>query len=160
MRANRAAGKRGARRSSEAKERFWRDHVARQAAGGLTVRAYCRQHVLTEPSFYSWRRELARRTATTRNVAPPAAASTVGSRAARENALTRSASLPSATGPAPPAAAVEFVRLEVRPEPPLPHERIEIVLGDGAVVRVPRGADEATLRTVLAAAAMARGPSC
>ena len=150
MRASRAAGKRGARRRSEVKERFWREHVAWQAAAGLTVRAYCRQHGLTEPSFYSWRQELARRAATIRNEAPPTVASTVRSRATSANASRRGAS--ALTSPATSQKPAVFARLDLRPEPPLPHERIEIVLGDGAVVRVPRGVDEATLRAVLAAA--------
>jgi hypothetical protein len=55
---------------------------------------------------------------------------------------------------------VKFARLDVPAEPPLPHERIEIVLGDGAVVRVPRGADEATLATVLTALAAAKAQPC
>lgn len=152
MRASRTVGKRGARRNSEAKERFWREHVARQAAGGLTVRAYCQQHGLTEPSFYAWRQELARRAATTRNEAPPTVASTVRSRATSANASRRSASAPTSAATSQKPAAAVFARLDVRPELPLPHERIEIVLGDGAVVRVPRGVDEATLRAVLAAA--------
>ena len=51
------------------KEAFWRRHVRRRAAGGESVRAYCRGHGLKEPAFYWWRRELARRDA-----AQPAAA--------------------------------------------------------------------------------------
>lgn len=46
---------------SAAKERFWRRHITRQAAGGLAIRAYCADHGLSEPSFYGWRRELAQR---------------------------------------------------------------------------------------------------
>ncbi len=38
----RAGGERGPR-PSLAKERFWRGHVARQAAEGISVRAYCRK---------------------------------------------------------------------------------------------------------------------
>lgn len=143
MRANRAAVKGGARRGSDAKERFWRGHVGEQAAGGLSVRLYCERHGLTEPSFYAWRRELTRRAATTRNGSSP------------RNALSAAA----ATG-RKPAVAVKFARLDVLAEPPLPHERIEIVLGDGAVVRVPRGADEATLATVLTALAAAKAQPC
>ncbi len=45
------------RRSLE-KESFWRAHVERQAAGGGAIRQYCRDHGLSEPSFYTWRREL------------------------------------------------------------------------------------------------------
>jgi hypothetical protein len=43
------------------KERFWRDHLRRFQASGLTVRDYCARHRLAEPSFYGWRRTLAQR---------------------------------------------------------------------------------------------------
>jgi transposase len=44
-----------------AKERFWRDHVRRWPASGLSIRDYCARHRLSEPSFYGWRRTLAQR---------------------------------------------------------------------------------------------------
>ena len=43
------------------KEQFWRQALARWRHSGITVRAYCAQHGLSEPSFYAWRKELARR---------------------------------------------------------------------------------------------------
>ena len=43
------------------KEQFWRRAVVRWRRSGLSVRAYCVQNGLSEPSFYAWRRELARR---------------------------------------------------------------------------------------------------
>ena len=46
-----------------AKESFWRAHLARQPRSGLSIRAYCARHGLSEPSFYAWRTELARRDA-------------------------------------------------------------------------------------------------
>lgn len=46
---------------SASKERFWRKHVSDQARGGLTARAYCEAHGLSEHSFYGWRRELSER---------------------------------------------------------------------------------------------------
>jgi len=49
------------RARSLAKERVWRRHVTRQAAGRLSVREYCHRHDLAEPSFYAWRRQLAQR---------------------------------------------------------------------------------------------------
>jgi len=43
------------------KERFWRDMVRRWRHSGQTVRAFCAEHGLSEPSFYSWRRIIAER---------------------------------------------------------------------------------------------------
>src|SRR5438046_124807 len=55
----RAGGRKPWRDAS--KERFWRQAVAEQRRCGQTVRAYCAQHGFSEPSFYAWRSELARR---------------------------------------------------------------------------------------------------
>lgn len=131
-------GERGPRRSV-AKERFWRGHIARQKAGRMSIRDYCTRHALSEPSFFAWRAELARRDG-----------SPLASGAAPRRA------------PAPPARPrpPQFVRLDLRPAEEA--GLIEIALGNeglrGAVVRVPPGADRATLESVLAAlAAMLRG---
>lgn len=43
---------RGARRE------LWRQRVAQQKNSGQSVRVFCREHKLTEYSFYWWRREL------------------------------------------------------------------------------------------------------
>ncbi len=43
------------------KERYWRRIVRRHSGSGMSVRAWCRRHGVTEPSFYWWRTELARR---------------------------------------------------------------------------------------------------
>ena len=48
------------RRSPE-RERFWREAVAGHKKSGLSVRAFCVDRGLSEPSFYAWRRELAQR---------------------------------------------------------------------------------------------------
>lgn len=45
------------------KERFWRSMVKQQRQGGLTIRAFCREKDISEPSFYAWRKELQRRDA-------------------------------------------------------------------------------------------------
>ena len=45
------------------KERFWRSMVKRQRQGGATIRAFCREQGISEPSFYAWRKELQRRDA-------------------------------------------------------------------------------------------------
>lgn len=50
----------GPRRDAE-KERFWRAAIRRQRRNGQSVRVFCREEDLSEPSFYAWRREIARR---------------------------------------------------------------------------------------------------
>src|SRR5207245_864436 len=46
---------------NHAKEQLWRRAMARHLASGLSIRAFCERESLSEPSFYQWRRELARR---------------------------------------------------------------------------------------------------
>lgn len=43
------------------KESFWREMVRGQSGSGMSVRAWCRRHALSEPAFYWWRRRLAGR---------------------------------------------------------------------------------------------------
>ena len=77
------------------KEQFWRDNLRRWPASGLTIRAYCRRHRLSEASFYAWRWELAERDEQSRPVADAAAV--------RFAALTVHAA---PTGPAEPSVEV------------------------------------------------------
>jgi hypothetical protein len=43
------------------KEKFWRETLREFRAGGQSVRQFCKARGLTEPSFYCWRRTIARR---------------------------------------------------------------------------------------------------
>ena len=43
------------------KEQFWRRTLRQWRRSGLSVRAYCAEHGLAEPSFYAWRRIVAER---------------------------------------------------------------------------------------------------
>ena len=52
------------------RERFWRTMVRRWQGSGLSVRAFCQQHGLSQPSFYSWRRTFAVPDAATVHFAP------------------------------------------------------------------------------------------
>jgi transposase-like protein len=45
------------------KEQFWRRMLRQWQRSGLSVRAFCEQHDLSQPSFYAWRRTLAERDA-------------------------------------------------------------------------------------------------
>jgi transposase-like protein len=109
------------------KERFWRRMVRRWRCSGLSVRAFCAEHGLTEPSFYSWRRSLAERDQQGDQRAT-ASAGTVGNEGAQPQPL--------------------FVPLRVVPE--AAGRVFEVALGQGRVVRVPAQFDPAALRQLLA----------
>jgi transposase len=47
------------------KEQHWRRLIQLGKNNGLTVRAFCARHHITQPSFYAWRRELQQRDAAT-----------------------------------------------------------------------------------------------
>lgn len=48
---------------SAAKERFWREVIDGWRRSGGSVRQWCSQRQISEPSFYSWRQTLAERDA-------------------------------------------------------------------------------------------------
>lgn len=52
--------RRGPGRSTE-KEQFWRDVIGGFDPQRTTIRQWCAEHGVSEPSFYAWRRELKRR---------------------------------------------------------------------------------------------------
>ena len=117
------------------KERFWREMVRRWQRSGATIREFCAEHGLSEPSFYGWRRELAKRDEEARE------------RPARTNA--RSVRRPANGLPV-------FVPLQVTPTEPA--SALEVVVGAGRIVRVAPGFDAATLRNLLAV--LAEAASC
>lgn len=43
------------------KEVFWRRTIGTQSGSGMSIRSWCRRHLVRESSFYWWRRQLARR---------------------------------------------------------------------------------------------------
>lgn len=45
------------------KERFWRTMVRQWRSSGLSVRDFCAEQGLSEPTFYAWRRTIAQRDA-------------------------------------------------------------------------------------------------
>ncbi len=40
------------------KESYWKHQIDLWQRSGLSVRAFCKEHGIVEPSFYAWRREL------------------------------------------------------------------------------------------------------
>jgi transposase len=115
------ASKHGPRRDTD-KQRFWRARVVQWRRSGLSVREFCRREGLSEPLFYSWRRELAQR--------------------------EMSESL--AAGVKGPAKTTHFVPVRiVAPRSVGQTTAIEIVLSRGRRVRVRPGFDRDTLQAVL-----------
>ena len=111
------------KKRDRSKEAFWSKTMEQHQQSGLSIREFCRREKLREPSFYSWRRELARRDAVRRT-------STPGRR--------KTVFLP--------------VRLatEAQPAPPNPSGRIEIELPGRRRVHVAPPINRQALADVLA----------
>jgi hypothetical protein len=96
------------RRSGSEREAYWRGVVDGFGGSGLSVREYCVSVQVSQPSFYWWRREFARRTAKPKAAAggPPVFVPIAIAKAAAESAKPADLRLPEPDG----AAGVE-VRL-------------------------------------------------
>jgi hypothetical protein len=119
------------------KEGQWRRLLRQWRRGGQTVRDFCRERQVSEPSFYSWRRTIAQRDRQAH-----------GKRRqpfARRDERTEQGK-----------KAPLFVPVRVTPTPMAP--AFELVLGNGRLVRVPSGFDAGTLRQLLAV--LEELPSC
>ena len=106
------------------KERFWRQAVRRWRRSGLSVRAFCAAEGFSEPSFYAWRRELARRDQEAGDVAPTFV----------------------------PLHVRADVDVESGPRDVAASPAIDLVLANGRRLCVPAGFDAAMLRLLLAVA--------
>jgi len=84
-------------------------HLIAQSASGLTIAAYCRQHQISQNTFFNWRK---------RFFAHPAA----------------------------PPAAMPFLKL---PFAPVPAERLDLTLPNGARISAPLSFDVPILREVI-----------
>jgi hypothetical protein len=124
------------------KERYWRRMLRQWQRSGQRVRSFCWEHGLSEPSFYAWRRTIQERE---RPVQPR---SRRGPRQASEPA--QGAAVHGFQGDGLPA----FVPVTIAAAA----ASLEVVLGDGRVVRVPAGFDATTLRQLLAV--LAEAPPC
>lgn len=126
------------------KEWYWRRVLRQWRRSGQGVRGYCREHGLSEPSFYAWRRAIEER----------------NRQAARRSQAQRGprqapGSPPDTAAPRGPADGVPaFVPVTIT----APAASLEVVLGDGRVVRVPAGFDAAALRQLLAV--LREAPPC
>jgi len=114
-------------RRDPAKERCWRRVLGQWRRSGLTAREFCAETGLSEPSFYAWRREIARRDQER----------TAGTQATTAvSACRRSA-----------AALPAFVPVRIEASAAC---ALEVVVAGGRLVRVRPGFEAAVLRQLLA----------
>lgn len=120
--------RKGSRRDAQ-KERFWRGAIRQQQRSGQSVRQYCRDQGVSEPSFYAWRRELKRR----------------HSQRVKTTSL-RAAGRPGVGRSRRPA----FVSVQLGPGTvPIGSAPIECLLPNGMVLRLPASMEPAAIAAVL-----------
>ena len=155
---------------NEEKEASWRRHLVGQASSGLSARAYCRQHGLSAPLFYAWRREIQKRD--TEQVRPRRTPrkelrSPWGDSGRRRSAGTGSTSMPSveqcSVGDQPGSpirsCGAGLIALDVidDPRPSKATSMIEIACPGGPVIRLREDVSLEVLERVMAACQRTRG---
>ena len=113
-----------------AKERYWRRLLSQWRRSGQTGRDFCADHGLSEPSFYAWKREIARRD---HELAAPTKPTTRASAPRRSAAAALPAFVP--------------VTLDAADSPAC---ALEVVVAHDRVLRVRHGFDADLLRQLLA----------
>jgi transposase len=114
--------RKGPQRDRE-KEQFWRKAVRQQQQSRQSIRDYCQEQALSEPSFYAWRREIQRR--------------------------YKPRPRPRRIGPPSRSAAFVPVRLSAVPPVPPGPAAVEVALPSGAVLRLPPGTEPQTIAAVV-----------
>lgn len=137
------AARRGKGQRDRTKERHWRRIVREWRRSGLSVRDFCDWQTLSEPSFYAWRRELAKRDRESAVAAAEITAARDG-RPVKQNGPSRT-----------PAVAFLPVRVvaDGAPQDAASSSRshhIEVHLPGGARLLVHPGCDRTLLRDVIA----------
>jgi transposase-like protein len=127
----------------KSKERCWRRLLQQWRHSGQSIRAFCRDQAVAEPSFYAWRRTLAER-----DQQPPTAAPQ----------RPRGRPQASPTKQRQPTTLFAPVRL-IDAAPVAPIDRgvaadapfLEVLCRGGRIVRVAAGVDPAAVRALVAA---------
>jgi len=113
----------GKRRDVE-KERYWRRVIGEAARSGVSIRRFCQQRKLKESQFYWWQRELKK----------------------RQDARALGSGMRSNAGSVAGQATFALVSEDGGE---VGSAGIELVLRDGRRLRISKGVDEETLRTVV-----------
>jgi hypothetical protein len=111
------------------KEKHWRRMLRMWQRSGLTGRNFCTENGLSEPSFYGWKREIARRDQEVQGRVKARTRQSVGRRAVGANV---------------PA----FMQVRIDGDARV-GSAIEVVVGQGRLLRVRPGFDAATLRELV-----------
>lgn len=107
------------------KEAYWRKMVRQQRRSGTTIRQFCKDHEVSEASFFSWQREIA--------IRDRQAAGTNGSSSSRKKQAAP-----------PPVNAAAFIPLRLSGA-----SAMELIHPRGHVLRIPAGFDGDCLEKVL-----------
>jgi transposase len=119
-----------------AKERYWRRLLGQWRRSGQTGRDFCAEQELSEPSFYAWKREIARRD---------------------QEGVARSKPRPETSPRRSATAALPAFLPVTMAAAASASPALEIVLPHGRVLRVRPGFDAEVLRQLLA---VLEEPSC
>ena len=115
------------RRSSDERDRYWRDLIERQPTSGLNIARFCADAGVSQNAFYVWKKRLRTTTRQVR-IAPP-----------RRNHRRKK------------AAGKSLVPVQVIPDvvhQPPTAQTIEIAWPNGILLCIPVGCDCTTLREV------------
>lgn len=126
------------------KEQQWRELVQKWQASGQTVRVFCAEHHLAEPSFYAWRRTIALRD----QQRDPQLQPVTPSRSTAPSPLTSQEESDDRPVFVPVRVVSPVDASRLSRDVPVP-AWLEVVVGPSRVVRIPPGFDPATLRQLL-----------
>jgi hypothetical protein len=137
-----------------AKEKQWRRLLGQWRRSGRTGRDFCAEHQLSEPSFYAWKREIARRDQERGQEGDQER--TARPKTSRASTTQASASRRSAPRGSGARALPAFMQVTTDAAVSAAGA-VEVVVASGRLLRVRRGFDAQVLRQLLA---VLEEPSC
>jgi transposase-like protein len=132
------------KKTSQERERFWRDLIGRQPTSGLSIARFCKEAGVSANSFFVWKRRLRPQNGQANRGQPTSRSSTrLLASSTRSNGRA--------------AAAKPLVPVRLVADPVYRHApnalAIEVEWPDGVVLRVPAGCDPNAVRDLTKALA-------